>query len=153
MFGNAARKRRCLVLAGHFFEWRHFKPQGAKKANTYPYVIGLKEKDYFFMAGIWQPWTDRETGEVLDTFAIVTTAANPFMAGILNTRLRQPTILTEELASEWIMQDLSEERIKQIASFQISADLMQAHPIAKDFKTALDPTAEYVYPDLPALVY
>jgi putative SOS response-associated peptidase YedK len=74
MFKPAALKRRCLVLATHFYEWRHYKPEGAKKEISYPYVIRTTQ-DYFYMAGIWQPWTDKETGEVINTFAIVTTKA------------------------------------------------------------------------------
>ncbi len=151
MFKDAAMKRRCLVLATHFYEWRHYQPEGAKKAIAYPYVISLIDKEYFFMAGIWQPFTDKETGEMMDTFAIVTTQANEFMQQVHNTKKRQPTILTEELAWEWMMEDLTPERVKEIASFQMPSENFQAHSIAKDFKTALDPTAEFEYEELPAL--
>ncbi len=151
MFRPAALKRRCLVIASHFFEWRHYKPEGEKKALTYPYTIGLNDKDYFYMAGIWQPWTDKETGEIIDTFAIVTTAANMLMEVIHNTKKRMPTILTEDLAWEWIMSDLSEEQIQRIASYQIPSENMYAHPIRKDFKLLEEPCEEETYPDLPAL--
>ncbi len=60
MFKHAALTRRCLVLASHFFEWRHFKPLGEKKPHAYPYKIELKNADYFYMAGIWQPFVDKE---------------------------------------------------------------------------------------------
>jgi len=62
-----------------------------------------------------------------------------------------PTILTEELAYEWIMNDLSEERIKEIASFQIPSEKMFAHTISKDFKFADDPIAAFEYAELPSL--
>jgi putative SOS response-associated peptidase YedK len=62
MWSTAAIHRRCLVLASHFFEWRHYQPEGVTKDIAYPYTIGLKGTDYFYMAGIWQPWTDRKTG-------------------------------------------------------------------------------------------
>lgn len=150
MFGAAALKRRCLVLATHFYEWRGYKPEGAKKENKYPYCISTNE-DYFYMAGIWQPWTDKTTGEVIDTFAIITTAANELMAEVHNSKKRQPAILTEDLAYEWIMDDLTPERIKAIASYQLPSEFMNAHTIAKDFKLLEDPTAEYEYEDLPTL--
>jgi putative SOS response-associated peptidase YedK len=152
MFKSAALKRRCLVLATHFFEWRHYKPDGEKKSISYPYVIDFYDKEaprYF--AGIWQPWTDKETGEIIDTFAIITTKANDLMEVIHNTKKRMPTILTEDLAYEWLMEDLSEERIREISSFQLPSEYLQTHTIAKDFKITEDPLKEFYYENLPAL--
>jgi putative SOS response-associated peptidase YedK len=151
MFRNAALHRRCLVLASHFYEWRHYRPTGSKKDISYPYTIGVDNANYFYMAGIWQTFTDTSTGEMMDTFAIVTTAANELMQTIHNTKRRMPTILTESLAYEWIMKDLPEERIKEIASFQFPSEKMYAHTIAKDFKIHEYPTAKFMYAELPEL--
>ena len=151
MFRDAALKRRCLVLATHFFEWRHYKPEGAKKDIAYPYCIQLKEKDYFYMAGIWQPWVDRSTGETMDTFAIVTTKANPLMEKIHNSKKRMPTILPEDLAYEWIFGELDETKISEIASHQIDSEKMEAFSIRKEFKIAEDPLEPYSFEELPAL--
>ena len=151
MFRNAALKRRCLVLATHFYEWRHYKPEGSPKDIAYPYLVEMADQNYFYMAGIWQPWTDKETGETMDTFAIITTKANSLMEAVHNKKKRQPTILPEELAYEWIMDDLSEERIKELASYQLPAEAMSAHTIAKEFKILEDPCTEYEYEELPPL--
>lgn len=151
MFGKAAKERRCLVLSTHFFEWRHYQPDGEKKPIAYPYTIGLNDADYFYMAGVWQPWTDKTTGETIDTFAIVTTQANELMEAVHNTKKRMPTILPENLAWEWIMDDLSEEHIQQLASYQIPSEYMYAYPIRKDFKIAEEPCEEFEYPELPVL--
>ena len=151
MFRNAALHRRCLVLASHFYEWRNYRPTGAKKDIAYPYTIGVTNADYFYMAGIWQTFTDKLTGETMDTFAVVTTSANKLMQSIHNTKQRMPTILTEALAYEWIMDDLPEDRINAIAAYQLPAENMCAHTIAKDFKIKEDPTAAFVYDELPEL--
>jgi putative SOS response-associated peptidase YedK len=151
MFRDAALKRRCLVIASHFFEWRHFKPEGAKKDIAYPYLIGVNDAEIFYMAGIYNPFTDKDTGETFDSFAIVTTQANELMEQVHNTKKRMPTILTEDLAWDWIMEDIPEERIQQIASYQFPSEYMFAHTIAKDFKTAQDPCAEFEYEELPEL--
>lgn len=151
MFRDAALKRRCLVLATHFYEWRHFKPEGAKKDNTYPYAIQMADQQYFYMAGIWQSWTDKSTGETMDTFAIVTTQANELMAEVHNKKKRMPVILPDDLAWEWMMEDLPEQRIKEIAAYQLPSEQMQAYTIAKDFRTALDPLAPFEYEDLPPI--
>ncbi|MEY4552843.1 MAG: hypothetical protein RL099_1171, partial [Bacteroidota bacterium] len=76
LFKRAALNHRCLVLSSGFYEWRHYKPAGAKKEIAYPYFITLTNQPLFYMAGIYQPWTDKETGETMDTFSIVTTKAN-----------------------------------------------------------------------------
>lgn len=159
MFADAARKRRCLVLSTGFFEWRHVtrnhKKTGLplKTADKYPYYINVKDQEYFYMAGIWQSWTDKETGEHVNTLAITTTEANTLMAQVHNSKMRMPTILTDELAWEWMMEDLSDERIQQIALTQYDYKKMQACSIAKDFRQSLNPAEPFAYEDLPALEF
>jgi len=151
MFRDAALNRRCLVLASHFYEWRRYKPLGAKKDIAYPYTIGVTGADYFYMAGIWQTFTDKSTGEMMDTFAIVTTAANELMQTVHNSKQRMPTILTEALAYDWVMKDLPEDRINAIAAFQFPSEKMYAHTIAKNFKIQESPTEKFEYAELPEL--
>ena len=105
------------------------------------------------MAGIWQPWTDKSTGEYVESFAIITTAANQLMEQVHNSKKRMPTILTEDLAYEWMFGAPDEKRITEIARSPFPADQMEAHTIAKDFREALDPTKEFVYEDLPDLEF
>lgn len=156
MYANAARNRRCLVLSSGFYEWRTFKPDVPKaKAEKYPYYITLPDREYFFMAGIWQTWMDNgmeATGEIIDTFAIVTTAANPLMAQVHNAKNRMPTILPEDLAMEWMQPGLSDQRITELATYQFPASQMAAHTIHKNFKGFTDPTEAFNYSELPALV-
>lgn len=157
MYRDAALKRRCLVLSSGFFEWRHIFPlnkrtgQPLKTANKIPYHITIKDKEYFYMAGIWQPWTDAETGEHVESFAIVTTAANPLMEQVHNSKKRMPTILNEDLAFEWMFGNLDEKRITEIAKTQFPAQQMQACTIAKDFRETLEPSKPFAYEDLPAI--
>ena len=151
MFRDAALKRRCLVIASHFFEWRSFKAEGTRKEIKYPYCIELKNKDHFFMAGIWQPFTDIETGETIDTFAIVTTKANALMEQVHNGKKRMPVIFTDELAIKWLSEDLTEAQIKNISSFQYPASEMNAFTIEKNFKTSLNPLEAFYFEELPKL--
>lgn len=151
VYQAAALKRRCLILASGFYEWRHFTPPGSKKPIAYPYHISVVNQPYFFIAGIWQNWTDKTTGETLPCFSLVTTAANPLMAAIHNTKKRMPTILPEEQAYEWIQPELSREKISQLAEFSIDGTLLSAHTIHKDFRTAAEPAKPCPYPELPAL--
>ena len=156
-YKNAAKERRCLVLSSGFYEWRHIFPANkktgkpVKTAVKYPYHISVKEKEYFFMAGIWNPWTDKNTGEHVDSFAIVTTKANKLMEQIHNSKKRMPAILNEDLGYEWLFGKLDEKRITEIATIQYPATEMEAYPVAKDFREALDPLKPFEYEELPAL--
>lgn len=157
MYRDAALNRRCLVLSTGFFEWQHVFPvskktgKPLKTAVKYPYRISVKNRNYFFMAGIYNPWKDESTGEYIETCSIVTTAANPLMQQIHNTKKRMPTILTDDLAWDWLFGELDETRISEIAGFQFPAKELEAYPVAKDFRQALDPAEPFIYGELPAL--
>lgn len=88
---------RCLVLADTFFEWQWLDPKGKQKQK---YEIFLPEKDSFAFAGLWSKWTNKETGEIRNTFTIQTCAANPMMAEIHNSKKRMPLIIANEF--EWL---------------------------------------------------
>ncbi len=153
IYRDAALNRRCLVLSTGFYEWRHVHQLGKKglplkTAVKYPYHISLKDGSYFYMAGIWQPWKDRKTGEYFETFAIITTQANSLMAQIHNSKNRMPVIMLEDVASEWIS-DLSEDRISELASYQLPAQAMRAHTIARDFLQLSEPSDHFIYETLP----
>lgn len=151
LFKDATLKRRCLVLSSGFYEWRHYKPAGAKKPIAYPYYISLPQHEYFFMAGIYQPFTDRETGETINSFAIITTAANSLMEQVHNTQMRMPVILPEDMAFEWLQEDLSTVRIKELANYSFPANQMQAHTIYKDFRELEVPEEAFNYAELPPI--
>ncbi|MEO6838729.1 MAG: SOS response-associated peptidase family protein, partial [Ginsengibacter sp.] len=97
--------------------------------------------------------SDKETGETIDTCAIVTTKANPLMEQIHNSKKRMPVILSQELAGEWITDGLTEERITELATNQYPAEEMEAYTIQKDFRSALDPGEAFQYEELEQLVY
>lgn len=93
----------------------------------------------------------KDTGETMDTFAIVTAPANELMTEIHNTKKRMPTIFTEDQAYQWLFGNLSEERIKELASTKFERKYMEAHTIAKDFRTALNPMGPFEYSELPPI--
>ena len=158
MYRESALKRRCLVLSSGFYEHRHIFPMGKKglplkTPKKYPYHITVPSKPVFMIAGIYTPWIDTETGEVKDTFALCTTKANSLMQQVHNSKMRMPTILTDELADEWSNPNLSEERIIEIATNVYPVEHMKAYTVSKSFLEDADPTAEIIYPELPELAY
>jgi putative SOS response-associated peptidase YedK len=107
-------------------------------------------KKLFYMAGVWQPRTDKETGETFDTFAIVTTEANELMAQVHNKKKRMPTVLTEDVAKEWMNPKLSGKEIQELAISHARVPL-QAKTIIRNFREALNPQEPFEYPELPPL--
>jgi putative SOS response-associated peptidase YedK len=97
-FRSAFKKRRCLVLASGFYEWRR---EGAKKT---PMFIGLKSGEPFAFAGLWGGWK-RPDGEWLHSCTILTTAPNELMAPIHD---RMPMILPREAEAGWLGPDLQD---------------------------------------------
>ena len=92
-YRNAYKHRRCVVLADGFYEWR--KEGGGKT----PYFISLASGEPFGLAGLWENWADKETGESLQTTTLITTDANDFMAPLHH---RMPVILEANAAGEWL---------------------------------------------------
>ena len=157
MFYDAAKHRRCLILSTGYFDWRHIyrtnKKTGEKlkTPDKYPYYVSLPEHEYFYTAAIWNPWTDRETGEMVNSVAMVTAKANLLTAEVHNSKERMPTILEDDLAWRWISEDLTDEEILTIAATVYPYEKMTACAVASDFLGKLDPTEPFVYENLPAI--
>jgi putative SOS response-associated peptidase YedK len=91
-FKESLAKRRCLVPADGFYEW---KKQG--KARQ-PYCFALQDDSVFAFAGIWDRWKDPQ-GQPLETFSILTTEPNALTADIHN---RMPVILRPDDYELWL---------------------------------------------------
>jgi putative SOS response-associated peptidase YedK len=87
------------VLADGFFEWQWLDDKGKQKKK---FLLTLPNEEAFAFAGLWSEWVDTSTGEIIPTFTILTTAANPLMAHIHNTKQRMPVILAPENEQSWL---------------------------------------------------
>jgi putative SOS response-associated peptidase YedK len=88
-FKNAFAKRRCVVPASGFYEW---KKSGGKGAKT-PTVFKPQHQEPLLFAGVWEKWREAES------FALVTTGANALMSRVHD---RMPVILSLEKAMRWL---------------------------------------------------
>lgn len=98
-FRNSVNNR-CLVLVDGFYEWQWLDEKGKQKQK---YEIGMPDHSAFALAGIWSDWVDKETGELMRTYSILTTEANELMARIHNSKKRMPVVLHPENEMEWLM--------------------------------------------------
>ncbi|MEZ2339226.1 SOS response-associated peptidase [Mucilaginibacter sp. RCC_168] len=145
MWASAAKNRRCLVLSTGIVESRHVpkigkKGQELKETIKYPYLVTVKGQEYFFMPGLYNEWLDPETSQFVNTVAIGITSANALMSQIHNSKLRMPTILTEDLAYEWLLEKREKERLSIIARTQIPSRLLEFCTIDPDYRTAKEAT-------------
>lgn len=143
-FREPIRMKRCLVPSTGYFEWRH---EGKSKI---PYYIYLKEEPIFSIAGIYDVWTDKETGEQLTTFSIITTTTNPLTDYIHNTKHRMPAILSKEDEEKWLNPNLSKAEIESFLK-PFPAEKMDAYRIKNDFirKAPTDKSILFPLPSYP----
>lgn len=123
-FKYSVKKNRCLVLVDGFYEWKTLGK------NKYPHFIYLKHKEPFALGGIYSDWVNKETGEIIRTFSIVTTEANPLMAEIHNSKKRMPLIFDKESEKNWIEPELNETEVKNLMQ-PLNENEMEAHTISK----------------------
>jgi putative SOS response-associated peptidase YedK len=122
-FRNAFRRRRCLVLADGFYEWK----QNPGLKSKQPIYIRLKNNRPFAFAGLWELWTSPD-GNVIHSCTIITTQPNSLIQSIHN---RMPVILPPETYKPWITP--SDLPATQLNEFLVPypADEMIAYPISK----------------------
>jgi putative SOS response-associated peptidase YedK len=95
-FRTAYRRRRCLILADGFYEWRK-NPNGRTKTPMY---VCLKSGEPFAFAGLWDAWRPSlADGPPVHSCTIITTDPNTLLERIHN---RMPVILKPDGYQAWI---------------------------------------------------
>ena len=106
MFCEAFHKRRCLVPADGFYEWNKDKSLKDRR----PWRIVDPDRPAFAFAGIWEAWRNPE-GEILRSFAIVTTAANDKLSPIHD---RMPVMLESADEAAWLDPNNAEPKLQSL---------------------------------------
>ena len=122
-FRKPIETRRCLVVANGFYEWQH---RGNKKV---PYYIFLPGREVFAFAGLYDTWLDKITGELFNTFSIITSTANPKLELIHNSKKRMPVILSKDNEEIWLDSTLRGEDVLQFLK-PYPEDMVDAYTIS-----------------------
>jgi len=146
-FREAFRKRRCLIPADGFYEWRQVN---AKRKQ--PYAITMKDSCIFAFAGLWEQWQDKVTGEIIESCTVITTAPNEICAPIHD---RMPVILAPQNYAAWLGEEsATQDQLTSILK-PYPADRMTTYPIAPQIGTAkndspllAEPMADQEPPDM-----
>jgi putative SOS response-associated peptidase YedK len=145
-FRNALKRRRCLIPADGFFEW---KREGAAKQ---PYFIHHRDGTPMTFAGLWETWMG-PNGEEMETAAIITTQANTVLGAIHD---RMPVILAPSVFDTWLDPQTTADAVSalmvpapddQIEMFAVSSAVNR---VANDDPRNLEPIGDVAVMEAPA---
>jgi len=118
-FRSAFKKRRCIVPASGFFEWK------TSTTGKQPQYIFRADGELMMFAGLWEYWIDEDEA-TLESFTILTCPPNDFMRSVHD---RMPVVLEAERALRWLEPDRSGSDLQELLvpapegvldSFQVS---------------------------------
>lgn len=137
-FRAAYRRRRCLVLADGFYEWR--KETGSQPKT--PMYIQMESREPFAFAGLWEYWQSADGSEVLSC-TIITTKPNALVAKIHN---RMPVVLPREAYDRWL--DPAEMDPADLDSLlqPFPAEEMTAYPVSRLVNKPQNDVPEVIQP-------
>ena len=149
-FKRVIRSKRGILPISGFFEWRDH--QGKK----YPYFIRLKDQALFSLACIFDSWTNKQSGEIIESFSVITCPANPLMEVVHNRKKRMPLILEPAAEKEWTNPSLNEKSIHDLIR-PFDHQHMEAYTVSRFLNNVrsrrnVPQALEQVnYPELPEL--
>ena len=134
-FRAAFKARRCLIPAAGFFEWQ------AVPGGKQPYFIQPTQAPVFGFAGLWERWTQAD-GSPLDTFTVITTAANTAMQAV---HARMPVILAPSDFTTWLSRETPADALLPLLR-PCDPGWLQLHPVAKAVGNIRNDSAELIAP-------
>ena len=137
-FRTAFKRRRCLIPADGFYEW---KREGKAKK---PMLITANPGGLFAFAGLWETWKQPD-GSWLLTCAIITTSANEFMTSIHD---RMPVILPRESEALWLDPEEQDTAMLSELLLPYDSDRMEGYEVStlvnsprNNFPEVIEPVA------------
>jgi putative SOS response-associated peptidase YedK len=118
-YREAFRRRRCLIPADGFYEWK----QGAKPKQ--PNYIYLKNEQPFAFAGLWESW--QHAGQTIESCTIITTEANELLRPLHE---RMPVILGPDDYETWLDASIQNPERLEPLLVPYPADRMTLYPVS-----------------------
>jgi putative SOS response-associated peptidase YedK len=136
MFRHAMRRKRVLVPASGFYEW---KPLGGRKQ---PYFIHRADGRPLAFAGLLEHWSGVE-GELV-TYAILTTPANATIAPIHD---RMPVIIDDADYAMWLDPELTEPEVLRPLLGAWAGAALEAYAVSRRVNRGIDDDAGLIEPE------
>jgi putative SOS response-associated peptidase YedK len=121
-FKSAFRKRRLLIAAEGFFEW---KKTGKTKT---PYYFRVGDGEIFAFAGLWETYK-RPDDSILSSCTLITTTANELVSTVHH---RMPVILPPSAWDQWLNPEIDDPAVLKPLLAPYPAADMNAHPVGHD---------------------
>lgn len=144
VYRKPIRSQRCLVLANSYFEWHKIDAK-----TKIPHVVYHRDQPLFAFAGIWDQWTDKQTGEVHKSFSIITAPAPEHLAHLHH---RTAVVLPPHVYERWL-DDIPLSEVTEILEERTN-DRLNAYPIstavnspANNDQSILKPIGEPIVPE------
>ena len=135
-FRSAFKKKRCLILADGYYEWK----KGGKTKT--PFYIRFKSHEPFGFAGLWEMWED-PSGESIRTCTIITTTPNDIMESI---HQRMPVILPREAESTWLDSAIQDPKELTPLLSSYPSESMEAYAISTMVNSPKNDTPDIITP-------
>ena len=125
-YKSALKRRRCLIPASGFYEWRQ---EGVERVPTY---IHAQDESLLGLAGLWEEWRAPD-GALLHSCSILTTEANEFMAAI---HTRMPVILPLAARDQWL--DPEQQDLEALVALlqPLAGDELASHAVGRQVNAA-----------------
>lgn len=120
-YRNAYKKKRCLIIADSFYEWKRHED----KSKT-PMRIKLESDDLFAMAGIWETWESPD-GKPIHSCTVITTKPNELVKDIHN---RMPVILKQKDEQVWLDKSITDTDLLNNLLKPYDANSMEAYEVS-----------------------
>ncbi|WP_442599722.1 SOS response-associated peptidase [Neobacillus sp. D3-1R] len=120
-FKPAYQKKRCLIIADSFYEWKRIDP----KTKT-PMRIKLKSDELFGMAGLWEKWISPE-GQSIFSCTVITTTPNELVKDIHD---RMPVIIQRENEKTWLDPSITDTAVLNQLLKPLDKELMEAYEVS-----------------------
>jgi putative SOS response-associated peptidase YedK len=121
-FGQAARRRRCLLPASGFYEWQ------ATPSGKQPWYVSAQDGALLAMAGLFEAWRPSPDAEWLLTCCVITTDANALMAPIHD---RMPVLVPREHWARWLAREVHEPAAVAPLLATPASDGLRAWPVSR----------------------
>lgn len=128
-FKSAFRSKRCIIPVSGYYEWQ---------------AIGKEKQPWYFtrrdggpiisVAGMWDEWTDRQTGQKLRSVAMIITEPNKFVAEVHD---RMPVLLKPDQFESWLTAKAGKE-----ALVPAPEDMLQKWPVSKRVNSSRAPSED-----------
>jgi putative SOS response-associated peptidase YedK len=135
-FREPYKKRRCVVPVSGFYEWARSNNQ------KLPYYLTPHDVPGMLLAGIWDRWRNKESGDVIESFAVLTCAANEQLKFV---HKRQPVMLSMGDAHRWLDPGVEAVELKALFDSCVPVEL-DAIPVSSYVNNARNKDARCVEP-------